>query len=214
MAKDFYAVLALPRNATTHQIRERFRELVKERHPDRFSGGEKERAEREFQEITEAFNVLSHPERRRQHDLGLARPDSAGQQDQVARAYLQRGVRAYRERNYFEAAENFSRVTREEPGNAQGWYYLARALSHQQRWLARATAAISKACELDPINTDYLALAGKLFVAAGMASRGVLYYERALRWSGDDDPEIAAALEEARRASRASGRSGFFGKAR
>lgn len=49
MAKDFYSVLALPRNATEDQIRQRFRELARTRHPDRFQGvTEKARAEQEF----------------------------------------------------------------------------------------------------------------------------------------------------------------------
>ncbi|HEY4588113.1 MAG TPA: DnaJ domain-containing protein, partial [Thermoanaerobaculia bacterium] len=67
MARDFYTVLAVPRNATEDQIRQRFRELARTRHPDRFQGGEKARAEKEFQEITQAFNVLVDPERRRRH---------------------------------------------------------------------------------------------------------------------------------------------------
>ena len=44
MARDFYTVLAVPRNATEEQIRQRFRELARTRHPDRFQGAEKARA--------------------------------------------------------------------------------------------------------------------------------------------------------------------------
>ena len=69
MAKDFYAVLAVPRNATEDQIRQRFRELARARHPDRFRGAEKEKAEKDFQEITQAFNVLVDADQRRWHDL-------------------------------------------------------------------------------------------------------------------------------------------------
>ena len=75
MARDFYTVLAVPRNATEDQIRRRFRELARTRHPDRFRGVEKERAERDFQEITQAFNVLADPERRRRHDQELVHPE-------------------------------------------------------------------------------------------------------------------------------------------
>ena len=45
MARDLYAVLAVPRNATEEQIRQRFRETARLRHPDRFQGAEKETAE-------------------------------------------------------------------------------------------------------------------------------------------------------------------------
>ena len=39
--KSYYDLLALPQNATTEQIRSRFMELVRQRHPDRFQGAEK-----------------------------------------------------------------------------------------------------------------------------------------------------------------------------
>src|SRR3954447_10204024 len=99
MARDFYAVLAVPRNATEDQIRQRFRELARTRHPDRFQGPEKVRAESEFQEITQAFNVLIDPERRRRHDVELVRPDEGAPVDgrQLFKVYLQRGVKAYKE---------------------------------------------------------------------------------------------------------------------
>ena len=66
MSRDHYAVLGTDRNATRDQIRDRFRKLARERHPDRFQGDEREKAELAFQAITEAFNVLSDPDRRRQ----------------------------------------------------------------------------------------------------------------------------------------------------
>src|SRR6202035_951938 len=107
MAKDFYAILGVPRTASEDQLRQRFRELARERHPDRFRGEEKARAEKDFQDITQAFNVLSDPERRRSHDRELARPQEISDPRQLVRVYLQRGIRAYKEKNYFEAADNF-----------------------------------------------------------------------------------------------------------
>lgn len=73
MASDYYAVLRLPKNASAEQIRNRFRELAREMHPDRVPPAEKLSAEKTFQEVSEAFNVLSDPARRRQHDLELNR---------------------------------------------------------------------------------------------------------------------------------------------
>jgi curved DNA-binding protein CbpA len=45
MPADFYSVLGVPRNATTEQIKERFLQLTREKHPDRFPGAEKQKAE-------------------------------------------------------------------------------------------------------------------------------------------------------------------------
>jgi curved DNA-binding protein CbpA len=73
MASDYYAVLRLPRNASAEQIRNRFRELARVSHPDRAPVPEKAAAERVFQGLSEAFNVLSDSTRRREHDLALSR---------------------------------------------------------------------------------------------------------------------------------------------
>ncbi len=209
MPEDFYAVLALPRNATEEQIRQRFRELARVRHPDRFQGAEKARAEREFQEITQAFNILSDPARRRQHDLESSRPPEATAADprQLARIYLQRGIKAYREKNFFEAADNFDRATKADAGNAQAWHHLALACSQQGKWLDRALEAVERACELDPMNASYRKLAGRLAAGAGDAARAEQHYRTALQWGGED-PALQRALEELTRAPR----RGLFGK--
>jgi curved DNA-binding protein CbpA len=210
MATDFYAVLALPRNATEDQIRHRFRELARLRHPDRFRGAEKEAAETEFQAITQAFNVLSDPERRRQHDGELARPGESDPR-QMCRAYLQRGIKAYKDKSFLDAADNFDRATKADPNNAQAWQHLALACAQQSSWLPRAVAAIERACELEPMNPAFLKQAGRILALAGNAERAASFYRRALQW-GDEDPAVQRALDELTKAPVAK-RAGLFGKA-
>lgn len=218
MAKDYYGALGVPQTATEEEIRRRFRQLAIEKHPDRFRGEEKLRAEREFQDLTEAFNVLTDAERRRVHDLELrqggraARPTSGPGEDrsQTVKALLARGVQAYREGNYVAAAESFDRATREDPGNPQGWYNLALTCSRQDRFLSRAVAAVERACELEPMKPSYLKLAGRLFARTGKPARAERYYEEALTWGGED-AEVEQALQELK--SGPKGRRGFFGKA-
>jgi tetratricopeptide (TPR) repeat protein len=212
MPRDFYAILALPRNATEDQIRQRFRELARARHPDRFQGEAKAQAEREFQEITQAFNVLVDPERRRQHDLELARPEpgaTSADPRQLARVFLQRGIKAYKEKNHFEAADSFDRATREDPGNAQAWHHLALACSQQPSWIDRAVEAIERACELQPMNAAYRKLAGRIAVLAGQPERAERHYRAALEW-GDDDPAVHQALASL---TKSPPKRGLFGKA-
>jgi curved DNA-binding protein CbpA len=210
MARDFYSVLAVPRHATEDQIRQRFRELARTRHPDRFRGLEKEKAETEFQEITQAFNLLSDPERRRRYDQEMVRPEDTGAPDprQLARVYLQRGIKAYKEKSYAEAANNFDLATQADPQSALGWHHLAQAWSHMPSAVQRAVAAIDKACDLEPMNTAYHKQAGRICALAGQADKAVQHYRKAIEW-GDDDPSIRRALEDLERSSR----RGFFGKA-
>jgi molecular chaperone DnaJ len=210
MATDFYAVLAVPRNATEEQIRQRFRELARLRHPDRFQGPEKDAAETEFQKITQAFNILSDAERRRQHDNDLQRP-AEGDPRQASRAYLQRGVKAYKEKNFLEAADNFDRATKADPNNPQTWHHLALACAQQVNWLPRAVPAIERACELDPLNGSYHKQAGRICQMAGQTERAVVHYRKALQW-GEDDPTVQQALDELTKTASPR-RGGLFGKA-
>ncbi|HYN20069.1 MAG TPA: DnaJ domain-containing protein [Thermoanaerobaculia bacterium] len=208
MPRDFYSVLGLPRNATEEQIRQRFRDLARVRHPDRFQGEDKAAAETEFQELTQAFNVLSDPQRRRQHDVELVRPGAESDPRQLARAYLQRGIKAYKEKNFLDAADNFDRATKADPASAQTWHHLALACSQQANWLPRAVAAIEQACELEPMNPSYRKHAGRICALAGQPERAVLHYRLALQW-GEDDPAVLRALDDLEKPSR----RGRFGKA-
>lgn len=200
MRKDFYAVLGLGRSVTTKEVRARFLELARDRHPDRFQGAEKAKAETDFQQITEAFNVLSNAERRRQHDLELARPEASAQgvyePRQLARVYAQRGAASYHAGRFAEAVEFFQRATRIEAQNGAHWYSLALAYLGHDRQLPKAMNAIARACELDRINAKYLKLAGRLFAEGGMPRRAERYYRDALQWVSEEDPEILAALKQ------------------
>jgi len=66
--KDYYAILGVSRDATQEEIKQAYRRLVKEWHPDLHPENRKE-AEERFKEIQEAYEVLSDPEKRRQYDL-------------------------------------------------------------------------------------------------------------------------------------------------
>ena len=73
---NYYEVLGVPREASQAEIRNAYRNLAKERHPDH-PGGSAE----EFSRLQEANAVLSDPNRRRQHDEAL---DLAHAADQLA----------------------------------------------------------------------------------------------------------------------------------
>ncbi len=65
---DYYEVLGVDKTASQEEIKQAYRRLVKEWHPDLNPHRQKE-AEERFKEIQEAYSVLSDPEKRRQYDL-------------------------------------------------------------------------------------------------------------------------------------------------
>jgi molecular chaperone DnaJ len=65
MAKDYYEVLSVSRTATKAEIKQAFRRLAREYHPD---VSKHEDAETKFKEINEAYEVLSDDEKRARYD--------------------------------------------------------------------------------------------------------------------------------------------------
>ena len=64
--RDYYEVLGVDRNADDATIKKAYRQLAKKYHPD-MNPGDKE-AEVKFKEASEAYAVLSDPDKRRQYD--------------------------------------------------------------------------------------------------------------------------------------------------
>lgn len=66
MQKDYYEILGVPRNATLEEIKKAYKRLARKYHPD-LNPNDKT-AEEKFKEISEAYAVLSDPEKRKKYD--------------------------------------------------------------------------------------------------------------------------------------------------
>ncbi len=64
--RDYYEVLGVEKNADDAAIKKAYRVLAKKYHPD-MNPGDAE-AEKKFKEASEAYAILSDPEKRRQYD--------------------------------------------------------------------------------------------------------------------------------------------------
>ena len=64
--RDYYEVLGVDKGADDATLKKAYRKLAKKYHPD-MNPGDKE-AEAKFKEATEAYGVLSDPDKRRQYD--------------------------------------------------------------------------------------------------------------------------------------------------
>lgn len=64
--RDYYEILGIERTADENSIKKAYRKLAKKYHPDTNKGNPQ--AEEKFKEATEAYAVLSDPEKRKQYD--------------------------------------------------------------------------------------------------------------------------------------------------
>jgi DnaJ-class molecular chaperone len=89
--KDYYAVLGVPKNAAEKDIKSAYRKLARKWHPDANLKNPKE-AEEKFKEISEAYEVLGDPEKRKKYDvLGPNWQQAAQQAEQQRRYHTQDG---------------------------------------------------------------------------------------------------------------------------
>jgi DnaJ-class molecular chaperone len=99
MSDDLYQILGVPRTASQAEIKQRYRALAKELHPD-LNPGKPDVAER-FKQVSAANAILSDPEQRARYDRGEI--DAAGQERPQQRFY----------RDFADQGESFKYARRE-----------------------------------------------------------------------------------------------------
>lgn len=80
--KNYYKILGVPRNAQKKDIKKAYRDLALKWHPDKVDPEMREKAEKKFQDISEANEVLSDDEMRAKFDRGEPVFENQGGQSQ------------------------------------------------------------------------------------------------------------------------------------
>lgn len=66
MPKDYYETLGVSRSTSQDEVKKAYRQLAKKYHPDRNKGDKA--AEERFKEISQAYDILGDPEKRKKYD--------------------------------------------------------------------------------------------------------------------------------------------------
>jgi curved DNA-binding protein CbpA len=171
--RSFYEILGVDPSASTEEIREAFRRLARQEHPDRYMGAERARAEARFQAITEAYNVLSDPEKKTRYDEASSAGASAPPlgPKEVARALLGKAVAAMKAGDAQRAEELFKQAAAHAPDNARAHHLYGVFLIGQPGRLEEGLRCLDLAAKLDPLNVRVLMDASRSFARAGMFAR-------------------------------------------
>lgn len=78
---NHYEILGVPKNATTQQIKAKYKKLVKQFHPD-MSKDDKEDNSKYFNEITNAYKTLIDKEKRKEYDKELEKIENGEDDDE------------------------------------------------------------------------------------------------------------------------------------
>ncbi len=75
MAKNYYEILGVSKTASQAEIKEKYRKLARQYHPDLHPNDEE--CAKKFKEINEANETLSDPDKRKKYDYELEHPEAA-----------------------------------------------------------------------------------------------------------------------------------------
>jgi len=197
--RSFYDVLEVGREASQEEIRGAFRRLARERHPDLFHGVARERAEHDFQAITEAYNVLSDPQRRSRYDQSFvgSTPQPLVSPREVARALLAKAVAAANAGEAVQAAELFAQSVAHDGSSPKAHHLYGMFLAQIGR-VDDGLRQLDQAVRLEPNDVRIVLDASRLFARARMFARATRLAQMAAQLS-PDDPAVESWLGELRR---------------
>jgi len=188
-----YDTLGLERDASDQDIRKAFRRLALKYHPDRFADDQRAEAEERFQGITEAFNVLSHPESREKYDTEISKgtADKTMDAKEISRRLSAKGSQLMREGKMAEAVETLKGAIDHDDGNARAHYFYGQVIGRISGKERDALRHVEKAIGLEAGNATMMAEAASLSLAAGMKTRAARHAQDALAL----DPTNSKAMD-------------------
>jgi len=177
-----YDVLGVASTATDKEIRAAFRKIAHDQHPDLFKGPERETAERRFQEVTEAFNVLRQRESREKYDQEVSKGTDTKAMDpaEIARRLAAKGAQMLREGKVAEALQHLDLAIAHDETSSRAHYFKGKALCQVAGRERDGLRHFERAVQLEPGNHTINADAAEAFLAVGMSTKASRLAQQAL----------------------------------
>ena len=220
MASSFslYDILGVESDSSEPQIRSAFRKLTFKHHPDRFAGEDRQKAEERFQEITEAFNVLSRPESREKYDEELAQgqPGSSGavmDAKEIARRLAAKGSQTMRDGKLTDALNELKSALDHDENCARAHYFMGVGLAKVSGREKDGLRHLEKAVTLEPGSAVMLSEAANLALTVGMKARAQRLAEEALSFD-PTNKKASIVLQQVQGNEGAQSGEGILGRLR
>ena len=174
-AATHFEILGLATGAEEAEVAAAFQRLARRVHPRHAAplGLEDQAGVLEilFERATEAYLVLSDPQRRAEYvrtaaverQRAPADPERRAEEARsVARDLLRRAERLLGREDRFFAVELLRQAVRLDPRSAEAWALLGRTQMENPHWLHTAEDSLRRAAQLRPESADYRFLLGEL----------------------------------------------------
>lgn len=162
-ASDLYAVLGVDKDASPSVIKRAYLQLIQVHTPERDAAG--------FQQITDAYQVLSNPEKRKAYDSEERLPQQL--QDRIAEIIEEAGE------DHDEIADSLTSLVEEWPALRRLREMLGHFLLMAER-PGEAADVFRELCDMEPENPRYLARLGAALLENGDTEDGVATLKAAI----------------------------------
>jgi len=160
--RDYYDVLGVTKASTHHEVKQQYRKLALKFHPDKNQYSD---SEEHFKEISEAYSVISNPEKKLVYDQ-----------------YGHAGV------NQRHSSEDIFRNTNDagfDPNDVWGWRNKGGTLYFEGKY-DEAIACYDKAIEIDPDNPVVWNNKGLALNSLGKYKEAIACYDRVIEIDSKD----------------------------
>jgi curved DNA-binding protein CbpA len=189
--QNLYQVLGLTPGSGESDVRHSYYSLAKRLHPDKFIEEEtKNRAEKLFAAITEAYATLSKAESRAEYDKSLtassdnkpSAESTAASAAAMARQNFLHGKSLFEKSEMVKALPFFEHAVEQDETKEEYHHFLALVQSRNPRLRKEAERHFLRALELNPTSAENYAQLGLLYRKMGQEEKGIQNLQQALQW--------------------------------
>ena len=186
--RDYYNVLGVSKTSTNQEVKQQYRKLALKFHPDR---NQYKDSEEQFKEISEAYSVISNPEKKLVYDkYGHAGVNQRYSSEDIFRSangtgfdsddvwgWRNKGGTFYFEGKYDEAIACYEKAIGIDPDNPVVWNNKGLALDSLGKY-EEAIACYDKVIGIDPNDADVWNSKGLALDSLGKYEEAKQCYEK------------------------------------